>query len=210
MVADIVPVQRVGASGKHAPRSHPPLRMQASNGVIAGNTIVNSSLGGIIITPELGWGEADFAHNLLVVNNTIDAVARAQQGYGGIAVAAVAPNGAPGQAPGHGNITVANNTITDTGYAPIWVTSAGGVTLAGNRIVRPFPAAPAAAGQPPTLPTCCEPVPNYVTVWADAVAGLRASDNCVQPAPANSSSMASIFNVTATVTGSFTGGVQLC
>lgn len=184
--------------------------MQAANGIIAGNTIVNSSLGGIIITPELGWGEADFAHNLLVVNNTIDAVARAQQGYGGIALAAVAPDGGPGQAPGHGNITLTNNTIIDTGYAPIWLTSAGGVTLLGNRIVRPFPAAPAAPGLPPSLPTCCEPVPNFIAVWADAVAGLQAYGNCVQPAPAGSSSLASIFNTTASVTGNFSGGVQLC
>lgn len=178
--------------------------IKASDGVIINNTIVNSSMGGIIVTPELYWREADFAHNLLLANNTIIGVGRALQGYGGIALGAVDPDNKLAAGPGHGNITIANNTLIDVGYAPIWLSSAGNVSLENNRVITPFHAP---SNQSNALPTCCEPVLNFVAVYATNVVDLSASGNCVQAAPPADSSLQSIVNFTATVTGDFADGV---
>jgi hypothetical protein len=190
--------------------------IKASRGVVVNNTVTNSSLGGIIVTPELWWGEADYAHDLLIANNTVQGVARALQGYGGIVVAAVdglgKRAGAGGGVGGHGNITLLGNTVGDAGYAPIWLTAAGGVVLVNNTVRNPFPAPPnTPPGQPDAIPTCCEPVPNFIAVFADSVRGLTASGNCVVVGGGGkNTSLASVFNATETVTGSFEGGVVEC
>ena len=64
--------------------------VQASNGTIEGNLINGSTLGGIIITPELSWGEAGFVRNLIVKGNHITNVGYGKQSYGAIALGATA------------------------------------------------------------------------------------------------------------------------
>lgn len=179
--------------------------IKAGGGVIEGCTVANSSMGGIVVTPELYWEEADFVSSLVIANNSVVDVGRGRQGYGGILLAAVDPDGGLASARGHADVLIANNTLTDVGYAPIALSSVAGVTLVGNRVVAPFHAAPAADA----LPTCCEPLPNFVAVFAVHVDDLAASGNCVVPAPPGQSSLMTVFNTT-DVSGAFDGGVVEC
>lgn len=180
--------------------------IKASHGVIEGNRITNSSLGGIIVTPELYWEEASYAHNVTVFNNTVTLTSSGSQSYGGIALGAVAPNGKlVAAAPGHSAVAIVDNTLVDCGYAPLWLNAGGNVSVVGNRLVAPFHA-PTPAG----LPHCCEPLPNEaIAVFASGVLGLRVEGNCVQPAPPGESSLAYLFNVTNS-SGAWEGGVVLC
>lgn len=180
--------------------------IKASHGVIEDNRITNSSLGGIIITPELYWREASYAHELVVRNNSIDLRSSGRQSYGGIALGAVAPGGGLAVAQGHSAIAILDNTLTQAGYAPIWLSSAGNVTLLRNTLLQPFPAPP----NNTYLPTCCEPVLQHVAVYATHVKGLTAQGNCIAPAPAPNSALESLFVATDDVTGDFAGGVTLC
>ena len=59
-------------------------------GVIDGNTINGSTLGGIIVTPELSWGEADFVRNLTITSNRVMNVGYGKLSYGAIALGATA------------------------------------------------------------------------------------------------------------------------
>ena len=178
------------------------LLLKGSNGHVENVTITNSSLGGIIVTPELYWEEASFAANVTLVRNVITLTSSGAQSYGGIALGAVAPNGQLATAPGHAGIAILDNVLVDCGYAPIWLNAAGNVTLRGNRIVTPFHAATAA-----DLPGCCEPLPTEkIAVYAQSVRGLVADGNCVQPAPG--SALQYLFNATADCDGNF--AVTLC
>lgn len=178
--------------------------IKASNGLIESNVIANSSLGGVIVTPELYWEEADYVRGLVLRNNTISGVARARQGYGGIALGAVNPQNGLANGTGHYNVTIVDNTLVDVGYAPVWLSSAGNVTLQGNRVVSPFNA------NASMLPTCCEPVLNFVAVYATNVQQLLAYNNCVAAAPNGGGALQSLYNFTDTVTGDFVNGVVPC
>ena len=115
------------------------------------------------------------------------------------------PSRALASAQGHSGIVIEDNTVRFSGYAPIWLSSAGNVSLARNTLFHPFPAAP----NNTYLPTCCEPVLQHVGVYAQHVHDLRASDNCVVLAPAGESALERVF-VTDDVTGVFAGGVRVC
>ena len=181
------------------------LLLKGTRGRVQNVTITNSSLGGIIITPELYWEEAGYAREVAIVGNLITLTSSGAQSYGGIALGAVAPGNVLAAAPGHAGIDISNNTLVDCGYAPIWLNAAGNVTLRGNRLLTPFNAASAA-----DLPDCCEPLPTQkIAVFAQSVRALRAADNCVQPAPGGGGALQFLANYTDT-DGDFEGGVTLC
>jgi hypothetical protein len=161
-------------------------------------TTYSFAVGGIIITPELYWTEADFVHNLTVVGNTVANTGYGLQGYGGIALGAFTNANALVPATGHTGVVIANNTLLDVHYAPLWLSSAADVLLANNSIVRPFSG--------PSNPTCCEALPQHVVALAAQLANLTAVGNCVY---APGAPTAGVFNVTE-VSGDFAGGVALC
>ncbi len=155
----------------------------------------------VIITPELYWGEADYVHNLTVVNNTILGVGAGKQGYGGIALGAFAPDGGLAGGGGHRFVVIANNSIVDVGYNPLWIASADGVTVTGNVITTPFPVNPPWA-------TCCENLPGGVVAFVTQTTGALFADNCVygQGAAAKAT-----FEVTSSVQGEgLADGVRQC
>jgi hypothetical protein len=180
--------------------------LKGSHGLVHGNVITNSSLGGIIITPELYWTEASFALNITVRANVITLTSSNLQSYGGIALGAVAPDGRLATAPGHVSVVIENNTVVDAGYAPIWLNAGGNVSVLGNRIITPFH-----ASSPFNVPHCCLPLPSdqAIAVYAESVAGLRVEGNCVEPAPPGESVLDFLLNVT-NCTGVWAGGVALC
>ena len=182
------------------------LLLKGTRGRVENVSITNSSLGGIIVTPELYWEEAGFARDVTIVGNRVTLTSSGAQSYGGIALGAVAPGGGLATSPGHAGIAIVDNVLVDCGYAPIWVNAAGNVTLRGNRVIAPFNARSAE-----DLPNCCEPLPGErIAVYAQSVRGLLAEGNCVQPAPGGGGALQSIFNATADCDGEFTGGVTLC
>jgi hypothetical protein len=183
------------------------LLIKASHGRIRNVTITNSSLGGVIITPELYWREASYAHALTIHDSTITLTSSGMQSYGGIAIGAVAPGNVLAKGPGHSGIVVRNNTLVDCGYYPIWLNAAGNLSLINNTLVSPFH-----APTPDLLPHCCMPLPSKqrIAVYAASVQGLTVSGNCVHPAPPGQSSLQYLLNVSEDSTGQWEGGVTLC
>jgi len=112
--------------------------IKASDGLIENNTIDNSSIAGIVLSPEFNWMEADFSSNVKIVGNTVrhtglDPANASRSQAGAISVSAegfdkkIAPIGS------HKNIVIDNNTIEDCRGAGLVVTSADHVQIEGNR-----------------------------------------------------------------------------
>jgi hypothetical protein len=81
------------------------------------------------VMPEACWMEADWSQNLRIADNYV------QAGYGGIFVGLIRSSDlGSGQYLNHDGITITGNTIVDSAYAPILVTSAKGVVVGGNTI----------------------------------------------------------------------------
>jgi hypothetical protein len=181
--------------------------LKGSHGQVLDNNITNSSLGGIIVTPELYWREASYAQNLTLACNRVTLTSSGAQSYGGIALGAVAPgNVLVAGGAGHSAVTIENNTLTDCGYMPIWLNAAAGVRLLGNRLNAPFRLGPGGA-----LPQCCEPLPyaQAVAVYAEGVSALQVAGNCVAPAPPGLSGLRALLNVSE-CSGQWEGGVVMC
>ena len=180
--------------------------LKAPGGLVENCSITNSSLGGIIVTPELYWEEATYSQNVTLRGNTLTLTSSGMQSYGGIALGAVAPGNALAEGVGHANIVIEDNVVIDAGYYPIWLNAAANVRLLRNRIVTPFHAPSSAQ-----LPSCCMPLPHQqIAVFAQSLTDFVAQGNCVDPAPPGSSALTSIFNVSQDSTGSWAGGVVLC
>jgi hypothetical protein len=91
--------------------------------------------------PEAYWMEADWTHNLTVTNNYMDTP------FGGILLGLVRPNDlGSGQFLNHGQVTISNNTIENTNYAPLLLTSAQDVVV-GNNTIRDCMCGPVPVGQ---------------------------------------------------------------
>jgi hypothetical protein len=145
-------------------------------GVIHGNTINGSTLGGIIVTPELSWGEADFVRNLTITSNSILNVGYAKVSYGAIALGAtafVSHQRVFDSGYGHRSVVIANNSVSDIDTWGLWISSSNGVTLRGNRFERVW--------QRPSWADPWSPFPvplNTVVFMTDATA-IEAEDNCI-------------------------------
>jgi len=180
--------------------------LKGTDGLVENNTITNSSLGGIIITPELYWCEAGFARNVTIRGNTLILTSSGDQSYGGIGLGAVAPGGLLSHSPGASAIVIEDNVLVDASYAPIWLNAAGNVTLRNNRLITPFHAATVAS-----LPDCCMPLPSdKIAVYVASVQGLLIEGNCVQRAPPGEDTLQYLLNVTSDSTGVWDGGVEVC
>ncbi len=74
-----------------------------------------------------GRGDGAFTRDLLITNNTIDAV------FGGVVVGCLEAAGqAPCPARGHSNLTIAANLIQNAATLPLLLTSARGISIVGN------------------------------------------------------------------------------
>ena len=150
--------------------------IKASSGLIEDCTINGSTLGGIVITPELSWGEADFVRDLTVVNNRIMHVGYGKQSYGAIALGATAyvnHKRVFDVGRGHRNVSIINNTISDIETCALWVTSAKGVTIKDNRFERVW--------TKNTWADCCPPypIPKNTVIYMTQADNIIASGNCI-------------------------------
>jgi len=179
--------------------------IKASNGLVERNRITNSSLGGIIITPELSWGEGDYVSNLRIVGNTITSVCTGKQCYGGLGIGAKNPRGTFSGGPpyGHSNIQVSGNRFENISQMNIWVTSTQGIAMTNNTVAWPFAYPPVA--------TCCPPYPfpDGLVVWVANTSNATFVNNCVVH-PSNNSAIR-LFEATSSVVNSTVeGGWRLC
>jgi hypothetical protein len=115
------------------------LLIKASDGIIENNTIDQTFLAGIVLAPEIhNWMEADFSRNVIIRNNTIKGVNRTVGNPGYYFAGAISVTGSGAMpAGGQRNITIENNTITDTCGLAIQICSATDVNVANNQIIRP-------------------------------------------------------------------------
>ena len=153
--------------------------IKASNGMIEGNTIENSTLGGIVVTPELYWGEGDFVSNLTIADNQVRNVCIGLQCYGGLALGAKDPAGDLAPSYGHQDVRIVRNRFENISQMNLWISSSQRVEVTGNTIVAPFAYA--------SVATCCPPYPFPQTfvAWVTATKSGNISGNCVLQPPAS-------------------------
>jgi hypothetical protein len=109
--------------------------LKADNGLVEGNMIQGSSMGGIVLTPELWWNEASYSRNIRILDNTIRRVAYAPRQLGAVVIAALEDR--PISGCGHENIVVEGNRFEDNNGVNLLITSACGVEVHRNQFVRP-------------------------------------------------------------------------
>ena len=180
--------------------------IKASDGVIEGNAIENSTLGGIVVTPELYWGEGDFVSNLTIESNSVRSVCIGLQCYGGLALGAKDPAGDLAPFYGHQDVRIVRNRFENISQMNLWISSSQRVEVIGNTIVGPFAYTPVA--------TCCPPYPfpHTFAAWVTTTKSGNISDNCVFHPPPVSQKI-SLFNVTDSVVDvsiDRSGGFRVC
>jgi len=154
--------------------------IKASNGIIRDNRIENSTLGGIIVTPELNWGEGGYSSNLTIVNNSITSVCTGVQCYGGIGIGAEDPNDhfVDGPPYGDNNIIIKDNVLRNISQMNIWVSSVQNLEIVNNEIIAAYDYKPVA--------TCCPVVPfpkpkgsSKIISWLTTSDRVKIGKNCV-------------------------------
>jgi hypothetical protein len=109
--------------------------LKADNGLVEGNLIEGSTMGGIVVTPEFWWYEADYSRNVTIRNNTIRQVASAPRQLGAVLVAAIGE--IPIRGCGHQHIVLDGNRFEDLNGVNLFISSACDVTVRNNLFVRP-------------------------------------------------------------------------
>jgi len=108
--------------------------IKASRGEVANNKITHGWMAAVLVSPEYWWLEAASSSDVVIANNTIVGCRRA-------AIEVVAPggNGKPLPAGAHRNISIVSNTITDSPWPNVRVTSVDGLLLKENHLTEKEP-----------------------------------------------------------------------
>ena len=118
-------------------------RPKADDGLVEGNTIDGSTIAGIVLAPELWWGEACYSRNVVIRNNTVRHVGYSTAGpwtdqAGAITILGLGdPKSAGAGKLGHRHITIEGNTVADCDGVNLLIDSAEDVAVRHNRFVRP-------------------------------------------------------------------------
>ncbi|XP_065179643.1 uncharacterized protein LOC135810105 [Sycon ciliatum] len=166
--------------------------IKASDGTIQDNIVEGSTMAGLLMTPELYWGEADYVHNIVVENNTFISIGYTIQGVAALAIGALDANRHYATGYGHTNISVIGNRFLNNSNVNMWITSADTVRVQDNVFINAF--------QHPPWADCCFPlIPHTNLVWLSESKNIVLERNCVSAA---GPSMTKILNATASVSGS--------
>jgi len=125
--------------------------IKASHGRVIDNTITHGWMAGILVSPEFWWFEAGSSADVTLAGNKIIGCRRT-------AIEVVAPggNGRPLASGAHRDITITNNTIAESLWPDIKVTSTANLVLRGNNLGG---AARGGTGaEPVSLENCTDPV----------------------------------------------------
>ncbi|RYG23156.1 MAG: hypothetical protein EOO01_44525, partial [Chitinophagaceae bacterium] len=111
--------------------------LKAQNGLVENNLIDGSSISGIVLGPELWWGEADYSKNTIIRGNTITHVGYATTGPWNKQAGAltILGEGEVPEARGHQNLTIENNTFASNDGVNIIVDGLENSVVRGNRFI---------------------------------------------------------------------------
>jgi hypothetical protein len=107
--------------------------LKADNGVVEDNTIDGSSMGGIVLSPEVWWNEASYSRNVVIRGNTIRNVAYAPEQLGALVIANTEM---PVQVCGHQDIVIQSNIFQQFVGPNVYLSSACNVAVMDNRFIR--------------------------------------------------------------------------
>ncbi|HEY3328852.1 MAG TPA: right-handed parallel beta-helix repeat-containing protein [Capsulimonadaceae bacterium] len=172
--------------------------VKADDGVIKGNTVDGSTIAGIVVSPEIYWGEAGYSRNMLIEGNTIRHTNYAMTGhyYPQAGALTITGEGSMGQR----GIRVLNNTFEGIDCANIEVRWADGVEIRGNRFLNPF-----------HQPSVTGPVGKSTGVDATAVIWIGDSknvtllDNTVRSMGSTGTALVTVAPTASNVTGAGEG-----
>ena len=107
--------------------------LKADDGLVENNLIEDSSIAGIVVTPEADGGEAGYAHNVIIRGNIVRHTGYGENGpwnseAGGITVMGNGPIG-------NQNITVENNVFDRVMGANLIIRDTDGIVVQKNRFV---------------------------------------------------------------------------
>jgi hypothetical protein len=101
--------------------------IKASKGEVSGNRITNSRMAAVLVSPEFWWMEAGMSSDLVIKDNLIKGCLQTP-------IQIHARGGSRGILPAGAlrNISILNNSIQDSAWPLIHVTSTSGLTIKGN------------------------------------------------------------------------------
>ncbi|MEX0986620.1 MAG: hypothetical protein WD052_04010 [Bacteroidales bacterium] len=127
--------------------------LKAENGLVEDNIIEGSTIGGIILSPEIWWNEAGFSRNIIIRNNIIRHTGYSTVGSSDHQSGALTISGGGGEPdqivpvyqdpkiaglrPGHRNILIENNTFEDCDGVNLMIAVAKDVIVKDNKFIRP-------------------------------------------------------------------------
>ena len=118
--------------------------LKADRGLVEGNMIDGSTMGGIVLTPEFWWNEACYSRNVTIRHNTIRHVAYAPDQLGAVVIAALDTAPLPGT--GHQHIVLEGNRFENLTGVNLLITSATDVFVKDNLFIHAHHAQASVAG----------------------------------------------------------------
>jgi hypothetical protein len=106
--------------------------LKTDDGLVEDNVIDGSSMGGIVLSPEIWWNEASYSSNVVIRGNTIRHVAYAPRQLGAMVIANTE---APVVGCGHQHISIQQNVFEALDGVNLYLSSACDVSVTGNRFV---------------------------------------------------------------------------
>ena len=113
--------------------------LKARDGLVENNRVDGSSIAGIVLAPELWWGEADYSRNVTIRGNTIAHCGYANTGPWNRQAGAfnvLAERGDP-NARGNTDLTIENNIFLENNGVNVVLDGVENVTFANNSFVNP-------------------------------------------------------------------------
>ena len=101
--------------------------IKASKGEVTGNKITDGWMAAVLVAPEFWWFESASSSDVLIQNNVITGCRRAA-----IDILAEGGNGKPLPSGAHRDISIIGNTITESAWPNIHVTSTERLVVKGN------------------------------------------------------------------------------
>jgi hypothetical protein len=117
--------------------------IKASRGEVSGNTIAHGWMAAVLVAPEFWWFESASSSDVVIRDNKIIGCRRP-------AIEVIAPggNGKPLPSGAHRNISILDNTLTESTWPNIRVTSTDVLVIRGNRLTPKPPALVPPVAQP--------------------------------------------------------------
>ncbi len=137
--------------------------IKASRGEVSGNTITHGWMAAVLVAPEFWWFEAASSSDVVISGNTIIGCRRAA-----IEVLALGGNDKPLPSGAHRNLSIIGNTITDSAWPNVHVSSTDGLVIRNNRLAA-------------TEPTSFVPPLTHPWRWGTGMPTTIVTEQCDRP-----------------------------